>query len=276
MSDIVYEPVMSPGLPLSFWETVIHTKIQKENWHDNIELVFAVRGEGFVKCDSKNIPIKTDEFCVINSNCVHCAEGLPKGLYFYNIEISNDFCNYNGIDIQNYIFDEKFSDDYLKEKLFLLYDLHKNTDDPLHYAQICSILLDFLLHLIRNHAYKNENKYSAHDTNIMLAMGYIKSHIHEKISLDTIALQVGLSKYHLERKFKEKTGYSIIDYINILRCDNACRYLKQNTYTVHDVFQMTCFSNYSYFSKMFKKHKGVSPSEYKKLYSDKKIEDIKY
>lgn len=272
MSNIRYEPIMNPGFPVTFWETTIYTTILSENWHENIELIFAVKGSGYVKSDFLRIPIKKDEFCVINSNCLHNATGNPSGLSFYNIQISNDFCNQNGIDIQNYVFDNHFTDDFLKEKLLLMHHLNKHSNDPLRHARISAALLEFIIHLIEHHSHRRVSNFtglgSTYDIN--LAIGYIKSHLNKKITIDELAAQAGLSKYHFQRKFKQFTGYSAIDYINFLRCADACNYLKMNSYSIRDVFHMTCFSNYAYFVKMFKKHTGVSPSEYRKMLLEKK------
>lgn len=272
MPNIRYEPIMTPGLPVTFWETTIYTTILSENWHENIELIFAVEGSGYVKSDFLQIPIKKDEFCVINSNCLHNATGNPSGLSFYNIQISNDFCNQNGIDIQNYVFDNHFADDFLKEKLLLMYNSNKNITDPLRQARISAALLEFTVHLIEHHSHRRVSNFTGAGAtyDINLAIGYIKSHLNEKITIDKLALQAGLSKYHFQRKFKQIMGYSAIDYINFLRCADACNYLKIHSYSVHDVFQMSCFNNYSYFAKMFKKYIGVSPSEYKKMLFEKK------
>lgn len=272
MPIIRHEPIINPGLPVTFWESTIYTTILSENWHENIELIFAKSGSGYVKSDFLKIPIKKDEFCVINSNCLHNATGNPSGLSFYNIQISNDFCNQNGIDIQNYIFDNHFTDDFLRQKLLLMYRIHKNTSDPLYYARINATLLEFIIHLIEHHSHRRISVFTGTNSNydINLAIGYIKSHLNEKITIDKLAAQSGLSKYHFQRKFKQATGYSAIDYINTLRCSEACNYLKLSSYSVHDVFHMSCFNNYSYFAKVFKKHIGVSPSEYKKILFEKK------
>lgn len=277
MHDHGYELIMEGILPTSFFDSTIYTKIPTEYWHEQIEIIYVVRGNGIVTIDSKEIPIKTGDFCVINPFSVRTTEGLsPVGLHFYNIVISNSFCNHNGINIQNYTFDTKFSDSFLKQTMFELKNRYNDFKNPLYYARISAILLDFVIHLVENHSLSGVMPKSGTNYNISLAIGYIKENLKNKITVEQVAEQVGLSKSHFQRKFKQITGFSIVEYINVLRCDEACRFLRQNTYSVYDVFHMFPFDNYSYFAKMFKKHTGVSPSEYKKSFLKKELGGYKY
>ena len=262
MPKIDFESVMLLGLPVDFYETTIYTTIQKENWHEYVELIFAVEGSGYVKVDSEYIPIEKNEFCIINSYLLHGAKGNPEGFHFYNLLISADFCNYNGLDIKNFTFETKFRDDELKNKLLSLYIAYRNRLDPFHYAHVSLAFLDFMIHLVKYHASPTAKQNEQQD--IALAIGYIRSHIDKKMTVDEIAKQSGLSKYHFERKFKKEIGCSVLDYINKLRCTEICRKLNSSSATIKECFEMSCFSNYSYFAKMFKKHIGISPSQYKK------------
>ena len=71
---------------------------------------------------------------------------------------------------------------------------------------------------------------------------------------------VGLSKYHLTRKFKTATGITPVEYLTIIRCQNAQRLLMKNIYTVSEVAELCGFESPSYFSKIFKKTIGLCPS----------------
>ena len=84
----------------------------------------------------------------------------------------------------------------------------------------------------------------------------------KKLTIDEIADEVGLSKYHFSREFKKVTGLTIVSYINIVRCRNAEKLLIKNEYSVHDIAVKCGYENDSYFSKTFKKHMGMLPSEY--------------
>lgn len=60
-----------------------------------------------------------------------------------------------------------------------------------------------------------------------------------------------------------------MDYLNEVRVNHACMYLRQNYFKTYEIAYKIGFNDEKYFSKVFKKIKGISPSEYKKgLYMD--------
>ena len=93
--------------------------------------------------------------------------------------------------------------------------------------------------------------------NIKIAIGFIKSHSNEKLSLDIIADQAGLSKYYFLREFKNITGYTPISYINKIRCEYAKKMLLSGNYNIKEISEKTGFDSFSYFSKKFNEPWGV-------------------
>ena len=67
------------------------------------------------------------------------------------------------------------------------------------------------------------------------------------------------------RFFKEFTNITPIDYINRLRIENAAHSLLEAGFTVTEAALDNGFNDISYFSKIFKKYKGVSPKRYSKI-----------
>lgn len=98
---------------------------------------------------------------------------------------------------------------------------------------------------------------------IQSAMEYIKRHIHEKISLKTIADQIGYTEYYLSHKFKQETGCNINDYIRNYKIEEAKVLLSGTTMSIIDISNELGFSNRSYFYSSFQKVTGLSPSEYR-------------
>ena len=91
-------------LPVMIINAFITTEIEERNWHDNIEIMFAAEGSGEVILDSGCVPIKENEFCIVNAFQLHSAKS-SKELTFCNILISNDFCLNNGLKINYYHFE---------------------------------------------------------------------------------------------------------------------------------------------------------------------------
>lgn len=94
---------------------------------------------------------------------------------------------------------------------------------------------------------------------------YIDSHIQHNISVDVLALQVHMSKYHFLRKFKDLTGVTVHNFITNKRLISAIAGLREGK-SISQVYQDSGFSDYSSFLRNFKKTFGVSPGKYHELY----------
>ena len=86
----------------------------------------------------------------------------------------------------------------------------------------------------------------------------------EKISIEGFADEFGVSASYLSRKFKEATGQKYLDFLNKYRVQQAVGLLETGKYKVYEVSDMTGFSDYKYFSTVFKKYSGSSPSDFVK------------
>ncbi len=99
---------------------------------------------------------------------------------------------------------------------------------------------------------------------IEAALHYITIHLHEKITLESVAEAVGLSPCHLSRVFKKETGVSMVDYVQEERIETAKHMLAYTDDTLSAVSQYLCFSTQSYFIRIFKKYTGMTPGQYRR------------
>ncbi len=94
------------------------------------------------------------------------------------------------------------------------------------------------------------------------ALRHIHEHISEPLQLSAIAEHCGVSAGYLSRLFNEHLSTSFNDYLNSIRIEAAVRYLSEHTYSIKEVAFMTGYHDPNYFSRIFRKVKGTSPSEY--------------
>lgn len=94
---------------------------------------------------------------------------------------------------------------------------------------------------------------------------YIEEHYMEEILLGDLALVSHLSASYLSTKFKRETGTSFTDYLIRFRMNKAKELLQQKDITCREAGEAVGYFDYAQFSKMFKKHHGMSPKKYQTL-----------
>ena len=93
---------------------------------------------------------------------------------------------------------------------------------------------------------------------------YIRRNYDRRISANELAERVYFNPDYLARLFKEHTGYSITGMIQKVRVENVCRRLSSTRQTIVEIARECGFEDMKFFYKVFKKHMGVLPSEYRK------------
>lgn len=101
------------------------------------------------------------------------------------------------------------------------------------------------------------------DDNIDKIIDFIQKNYKNNIGIMDIADYLGLSYSYVRKIFKDKTGKSIVDYINSLRIKEAKKLLINTDLCIKDLAQLVGYNNDQTFSRIFKKLEGVTPGEYR-------------
>lgn len=109
-----------------------------------------------------------------------------------------------------------------------------------------------------------KGKTSRYSVQVVHAMKYIKEHYQRDISLSELAEVAGVSPNYLSRLFKEETGINFVDWLNKLRIEKAVQLMENSTMKIYEIAEKVGFSNYKYFSSIFKKITGHTPKQYQK------------
>lgn len=115
-------------------------------------------------------------------------------------------------------------------------------------------------------AYTKENCLSSHIVPNYItenAIQYISEHLAESLSLDTIAQELHISPSHLSRTFKKELSESLTEYINKARIEKAKLLLQSSDLLTYEVAEAVGYKDATYFSSIFRKYEGISPSEFK-------------
>jgi AraC-like DNA-binding protein len=105
------------------------------------------------------------------------------------------------------------------------------------------------------------------DTIVNRAREYMKTHLDQPLKIGDLATEVNLSISRFTELYKEKTGYSPIQNLILLRIQKSCQLLYFTDHSVKEIAVDVGFSDPFYFSRMFKKLMGVAPTVYKKQHT---------
>lgn len=104
------------------------------------------------------------------------------------------------------------------------------------------------------------------DTVITQAIDYIMAHYGDsQLSISTIAEHCGLSAKYLSQFFKEQKNENISTFLERIRIEKACEYLKGTTYTINEISEKVGYTNPHTFRTAFKRCMFITPREYREM-----------
>ena len=242
------------------------------------------------------------EICVMLSpNTVHFLEGKPYDLQMFDIMgirpntlhrtqypmgafckriiiqfnlprfatgLSNEYEQLMGIfhqEVPIFRFDTELQHKIFR-KLNDIFLLAQKTD-PMRDLIIHQKFIEFLTLLYLNQGqnlYRNESEMSPAEQKIYAITSYIHSHYAEELSLNMLAQKFFISSYYLSHQFKDMTGFTVTDYIQMTRVRNVQALLVGTRIPITEASLRCGFNSFSQFNRIFRKHIGVAPSVYRK------------
>lgn len=263
----------------------------KDTLRENLSL--AVYNTGYEKCQKGHSwgPAIRDHYLfhyvisgkgrlVLNNTCYHIGRGdlfliRPSVVASYAADMDEpwEYCwvGFNGTEAERIIGLTAFhtsapvlhfaNHDNLKRLLLNIYNLHGN--NPSHETKMIGFLYLFLSELVGN-TELSMGEYSTERSYLEKAMRYIQGNYCDPISVDDIAGYANISRSHLYRIFMKKVGISPNEYLSAYRINKACGLLRNSNLKINEIASSVGYNDQLYFSRVFKKLKGVSPSRYLK------------
>lgn len=125
--------------------------------------------------------------------------------------------------------------------------------------------LSKLLSMLMRESWHPEN-HNHHIKGLDGFRSHLDQHYAEKLNLDELSEQFHINKYTLIRKFKQEYGLSIFTYLLTLRINHAKNELRFSQKSIEKIGLESGFGEIYYFSRVFKKTEGISPSDYRKMW----------
>ena len=132
--------------------------------------------------------------------------------------------------------------------------------------------LELLLHTYRHRhlgRIQMDDQDPALHPKIQIVVRYLNENYQSPLTLPEVAGKFRISSHYLSRLFKQTTGFTFSDYLNLLRVKEAQRLLRESEESVTDIALLAGFGNFSHFGKMFKRAVQMSPRTYRQEYNER-------
>ncbi len=237
----------------------------KSHWHEHLELWYLKSGKATIVHGGNKYLISEGELAIANSNEVHSGYAQSNNIDHYCIIIDPRFFS-TELSSGHFVFKNVISGDDTVKRIFEeIFTEHRNQEVGFDMA-IKAKLYELLVYLVRNYISRHitQEEYVARVNKlerIQPVMNYIESNYNTDITYPELAKLLNVSKYHFCHLFKEATGKTVVQYINDIRIDKAYNLLKNTDMNITQVSMSVGFNDMNYFSRLFRKHKNVSPSK---------------
>ena len=132
-----------------------------------------------------------------------------------------------------------------------------------HKEQLLGLIMEALACFGVNNHVVSVKEQSITKKEINEVIQYVEQHYTDKLTLEMIAEHVNFSENYLCRVFREQMGMPLIHYINTVRLNKAAALILTGSVYMKEVATAVGFSDQFYFSRLFKKQFGVSPTDYR-------------
>ena len=273
---------MSEGdFPIRCSHSVFHQKgpTFPSHWHEHIEFHYYTKGSAIVYCNSSPIYAKAGDLVVVNSNELHSGENTSGELEYICIIVGVDHLHSSIIDPvetkyitpieQNLImFQNKISGVESVAECINNIAAEYNSKQTGFELEIKSNIYHLLALLMRNQVKKvlSQSEYRLRARNLErfgIIFSYIDEHHADELTINILSRMVNLSVFHFCRLFKEITGKTLSEYINRVRIEKAERLLLEHEYTIGEVASLCGYNDINYFSRMFRRHRNMSPTQFR-------------
>lgn len=250
------------------------------HFHEGYEIYYLLEGERYYFIDRSVYLVKNDSLVFINRNQVHRTTPVAGSSYHDRMMLQ-----VNGPRLSKFFRQERFS----LEKFFaehsgvlrlngtqqkqvekLLYDIVEEAKNKREGFELIAEMRLMELLIYASRCMKKEQTFCpAFPKNekyikVQEIADYISEHYRDAGSLEEIAARFFISKSYLSRIFKEVTGFTVNEYLNLRRIMKAKQLLGESSYNVTEISEMLGYENVSYFERVFRKYVNSTPLKFRK------------
>lgn len=240
------------------WHSVPHT-------HSYAELFYVMGGTGHIQVDQELYPISTGQLVILNPNIVHTEvsrNASPLEYLVLGIE-GLELTAPAGEESRFKILSNQDLESITSCMTSILWESRQELPGADKICQAYTEILVTRLNRRPDVAVSDPSPASANNQCVAVRR-YIDAHFKEPLTLDMLAGIAHINKYYLAHCFKEEFGISPINYQLERRIEEGCYLLRQTDLSLAQISGILGFSSSSYFSQIFRKSKGASPSDFRR------------
>lgn len=141
-----------------------------------------------------------------------------------------------------------------------------SSSDYIRDMRINGKLNDLLTLLMESSWHRGNSSNAPKKMDISSVKSFLDEHYKEKLSLESVASHFFIDKHYLARLFKEHYGVTLVTYLQQVRITHAKRMLRFTDKSIEEIGLECGIGELNYFSRVFKKLEGVSPSEFRRVW----------
>lgn len=253
--------------------------------HDFWELVYIESGDALITSDNEKIPASAGDLFFHKPGEVHAIESINGSYiraYFISFSSASEITKlFNRLKI-TIRHEQKTMLKKLRDEALTLYDNKPEyekqadfysdklkADTPTGAQQLFRMhfeeLLISVIRLIENkeNVFFYESKKELDAFIFQKLTEKVKSSLYSDLSIPVLCSELGCGRTYLSILFKKNTGDTIINYYNTLKINEAKKLIEEGILPLSEISEKLNFSTQYYFSRVFKKVEGVTPTEYK-------------
>jgi len=242
--------------------------------HDFYEIIFMIDGDRRFFIHKDIYICQPGDIILIPPGCSHRAVTISETYERYLLYFNKNFVQESPLLSCFKTPHIQVSKRRFKEVADLLENIRSEIIKKDEYSDIMvKVYTQNLLMLLCRYSEKPSiREFDSCDKNIQQAAIYIRSHYRENLTLQQIADAVYLSPSYLSKRFKEVTGFGIVEYISGVRIREAELLLSGTNKSIVEIADRCGYNDSNYFGDVFKKIVGCSPTQYRKQNSYKRIQ----
>jgi AraC family transcriptional regulator, arabinose operon regulatory protein len=253
---------------IGYFPAVKYHYNRKDNGVDYYILIYCTAGEGWYKVGENTYTITENQYVILPPNTAYsfgASKANPWTIYWIHFK-----GKLAPVFFQLPVTPRPVTpgdNSRINDRIAFFEEIYKNLEFSYHsdhymYASLC--LYHFLASFKYIEQFRQSKKQESDSHRFSeKVIYYLRENVEKNLTLEHIASHFGYSPSHFSALFKEETKQSPIKYFITLKIEKACQYIELSNMKISDIYPKLGFQDAAYFTRIFGKIMGISPSKYR-------------